>query len=72
MPKFKVLSRVDAYVDYITEVEAEDAAEAVDLAYAGGAEIVWEERGMVQFDASHVGALDDEGNEIEGSSHGKG
>jgi hypothetical protein len=35
MPVFTVLSRVDAYVDYVAEVEANSAAEAVDLAYEG-------------------------------------
>lgn len=35
MPKFTILSRGDAYVDYTTEVEADSVEEAVDLAYDG-------------------------------------
>jgi hypothetical protein len=72
MPKFKVLSRVDAYVDYVTEVEADSAEEAVDLAYDGGPEIKWEEQGVVEFDARHVVVLDEKGDEIEDYSRGKG
>src|SRR5688572_9701484 len=36
MPKFTVLSRKDAFIDYLAEVEAPDAQAAVDLAYDGG------------------------------------
>jgi len=72
MPKFKVLSQVDAYVNYITEVEAEDAEEAVDIAYEGNVELVWEEDGVMEFDARRVVALDDDGNEIEGYKRGEG
>jgi hypothetical protein len=36
MPTFTILSRVDAYVDYTCEVEADSLEEAVDLAYDGG------------------------------------
>ncbi|MFY8163832.1 MAG: hypothetical protein ACOVKC_06305 [Brevundimonas sp.] len=47
MPKFKILSRVDAYVDYTCEVEADDLEEAVDLAYDGDPSIKWTEQGVV-------------------------
>ncbi len=68
MPKFTVLSRKDAFVDYLAEVEAPDAQGAVDLAYEGGPEIKWEERG--EFDAAHMVALDDDGWEIEKTARG--
>ena len=73
MPIFKVLSRVDAYVDYIAEVEADTAEEAVDIAYDNfdGA-VKWEEQGVVEFDARHVVALGTDGEEIEGTARGKG
>ena len=71
MPKFKVLSRKDAFVDYLAEVEAETEADAVELAYEGGAEIVWEEYGVVEFDARHVVALDENGKEIESTARGQ-
>ena len=72
MPKFTILSRVDAYVDYTCEVEADDIEEAVDLAYDGDPSIKWKEQGVVEFDARHVVALDANGDEIETCSRGKG
>ncbi len=72
MPKYTILSRVDAYVDYTTEVEAESFEEAVDLAYDGDLSIKWKEQGVVEFDARHVVALDANGDEIETYSRGKG
>ena len=42
--------------------------QAVDIAYKGGWEIVWEARGVVEFDARHVVALDDEGEEIDSTA----
>ena len=72
MPTFTILSRVDAYVDYTTEVEADSLEEAVDLAYDGDPSIPWKEQGVVEFDARHVVALDADGEEIERYSRGKG
>jgi len=72
MPKFTILSRVDAYVDYTTEVESDSLEEAVDLAYDGDPSIKWREQGVVEFDARHVVALDVDGEEIETYSRGKG
>lgn len=72
MPKFTILSRVDAYVDYTTEIEADDLEEAVDLAYDGYPSVKWVEQGVVEFDARHVVALDANGEEIEAYSRGKG
>lgn len=72
MPKFTILSRVDAYVDYTCEVEADDLEEAVDLAYDGDPSIKWVEQGVVEFDARHVVALDANGDEIESYTRGKG
>lgn len=72
MPRFNILSRVDAYVHYATEVEAESPEEAVDLAYDGDPSIKWKEQSVVEFDARHVVALDADGEEIETYSRGKG
>ena len=52
MPRFRILSRIDAYVDYVAEVEADNAEEAVDLAYERLVEIAWEKEGVVEFDAT--------------------
>ena len=72
MPMFTVLSRVDAYVDYLAEVEADTAEDAADLAYDGDPSIKWVKEQVVEFDARHVVTLDDEGNEIESTARGKG
>jgi hypothetical protein len=70
MPKFKVLSRVDAFVDYVAEVDAESAEKAVETAYAGTSEIVWKRSAVVEFDAVHMVALDDNDLEIENTARG--
>lgn len=36
MPKFTVLSRVDAFINCVTEVEADDAEAAAEYAYHDG------------------------------------
>jgi len=72
VPVFTVLSRVDAYVDYITEIEADTPEEAVDLIYMGAVDVTWEKSGVVEFDAVHIVALDDDGGEIESTARGKG
>lgn len=72
MPTFTILSRVDAYVDYIAEVEADSAGDAVDLAYESDPSVVWQEQGVVEFNARHVVALNDAGEEISSTARGKG
>jgi hypothetical protein len=72
MPVFRVLKRVDAYVVYEADIQAEDAKEAAEFAYDDDPEIAWREMDTVQFDASHVVTLDDEGNEIDETKWGKG
>lgn len=71
MPTFTILSRVDAYVDYTAEVEAGSVEEAVDLAYNGAPQVEWKERSIVEFDARHVTAVDDSGEEIDTYTRGK-
>jgi hypothetical protein len=71
MPKFTILSRKDAFVDYVTEVEAEIPEAAADRAYEGGPEITWEHYGVVEFDARRVVALDEDGREIESTARGE-
>ena len=70
MPTFTALFRVDAFVDYLAEVEADDAQAAADLAYDGGSGVVWEERSIVEFDARRVVTLDADGEEIEPTARG--
>ncbi|MBA3812857.1 MAG: hypothetical protein H0X27_14650 [Caulobacteraceae bacterium] len=70
MPKFKVLCRVDAYVDYIAEVEADDAEEAADFAEDNASDYSWEEQGAVEFDARGYVTLDAKNNELDHTRRG--
>jgi hypothetical protein len=70
--RFVVLSRVDAYVDYTAEVEAETAEEAVDLVYEGLVKVEWKQQGVVEFDALRMSAIDHNGDDIDGYTRGKG
>jgi hypothetical protein len=58
-------------VDYEAEIEADNAKSAADFAYDNSDQIEWTETGMQQFDAHHVVALDDDGDEIEATKWGK-
>lgn len=72
MPKFTILSRVDAYVDYTCEVRARTAEEAVDLVYGGHIEVKWKQGEVVEFDAVRMSAIDENGDDIDGYVCGKG
>ena len=72
MPKFTILSRVDAYVDYTCEVRARTAEEAVDLVYGGHVEVKWKQGDVVEFDAVRMSAIDKNGDDIDGYVCGKG
>lgn len=69
MPIFRVLCRVDAFVDYIAEIEADDPQEAAwyaDLA----TDLKWEEQGVVEFDARLYVTLDGNDEPIESTQCG--
>ncbi len=70
MPTFTVLCRLDAYADYLAEVEAEDAEDAARLAEGAHADYKWEHDQTREFDARYYVALDERGNEIEASRTG--
>ena len=72
MPIFKILSRIDAYVDYTTEVEANSAEEAVDLVYEGHVPVEWTNQGVIEFDAVRMSAVNADGEDIDGYTRGKG
>ena len=72
MPKFTILSRVDAYVDYTCEVRARTAEEAVDLVYGYQIDVKWKPAGTVEFDAVRMSAIDKNGDDIDGYTRGKG
>lgn len=69
MPAFIVLSRKDAFVDYTTTVDAENAEAAANLVHEGSG-FAWVERGVVEFDARRVVTLDAAGEEIESTARG--
>ena len=70
MPKFKVLCRVDAFVDYTAQIEAETPEEAARLAEDGLDEYEWTREGETEFDARVYVALDAEEREIEATQCG--
>ena len=70
MPKFQVLRRVDAFVDYVAEIDADSPEDAARKANDDEEPFDWQERGVVQFDARSFVALDGEGIEIERSQCG--
>ncbi len=70
MPTFKVLKRVEAYVDYHIDVEAEDAKSAAEYATAEDDELDWQPSATTEFEESRIVALDAEGNEIDDTAFG--
>lgn len=64
MPRFQVLCRVDAYVDYVAEVEADDAEDAAWLAKED-VTLSWVRQGESEFDGRLYVTLDKDGVEIE-------
>jgi hypothetical protein len=70
MPTFAVLCRIDAYADYVAEVEADDAEEAADLARDNHSDYRWEHDQTLEFDDRYYVALDDDGEQIESTRTG--
>ncbi len=71
MPFFKVLRRVDAYVEYVAVVEADDARQAADFARDDPDEYRWRDKDVIEFDACLYVTLDDDGDEIPETAQGK-
>lgn len=70
MPTFTVLCRIDAYADYVAEVEAESGEEAARLAEENHGDYKWEHGQTLEFDARYYAALDDEGLQIDATRTG--
>jgi PHD/YefM family antitoxin component YafN of YafNO toxin-antitoxin module len=70
LPRFPVLCRIDAYADYVAEVEADDAEEAAQLARDNHGDYKWEHSFTQEFDARLYVTLDGNGNEIEDTQVG--
>jgi hypothetical protein len=71
MPKFIVLRRVDAFVDYLTEVEAPTAAEAAELADKDEEKYEWSVDETYEFDDKLFVTLDADGNELAETARGE-
>ena len=65
MPTFTVLRRVDAYVEYTTEIEATNARQAARLASRSADAYEWQDAGVMEFDVRGYVTLDADGGEIE-------
>jgi hypothetical protein len=70
MPTFNVLCRIDAFADYVAEVEADSAEDAAELARENHGDYKWEHEQTQEFDDRLYVTLDSEGNEIEGTQVG--
>jgi hypothetical protein len=70
MPVFIVRRRVDAFVDYVTNIEAATPDDAVWQARELESELSWKMEGPCEFDARQFLALDDDGTEIDGTQLG--
>lgn len=70
MPVFQVLRRVDAFVDYVAEVDAPSANEAAARASYDETSLNWTPRSVAQFDARIFVTLDENGEEIDATQQG--
>lgn len=69
MPTFRVRMRVDAYVNYTAEVEADDPINAAIMAYNNDYD--WTQEDVDEFDTRVVFTLDANGEEIPETRWGK-
>ncbi len=70
MPVFRVLKRVEAYVDYAIDVDAENASDAAEYAAHEDEELDWEALGPTEFEETRIVTLDAEGNQIDDTAIG--
>ena len=70
MPIFQVRRRVDAFVDYVTDVEAATPYEAAEIASENESDFKWQEEGPCEFDDRRFVVLDAGGQEIDGTQVG--
>jgi hypothetical protein len=70
MPKFQVLCRIDAFADYVAEVDADSAEEAAQLAHDDHAAYTWIEDGVQEFEATVYVTLENDGSHREETAVG--
>ena len=68
--RFTVLCRIDAWADYVAEVDAETADEAAELARENHGDYGWSHSYTQEFDARRYVTLDADDNEIESTAIG--
>ncbi len=68
LERFTILCRIDAWADYVAEVDAETADEAAELARDNHSDYEWGHSYTQEFDARRYVTLDAEGNEIESTA----
>lgn len=71
MAKFTILRQQDAFVEYLSIVEADTLQEAIDRAYTDPGLFKWEHHSTNEYDACRVVALDATGQEVETYSRGR-
>jgi hypothetical protein len=70
MQTFTVLRRVDAFVNYETQIQAESAQDAAKFACAQDDALNWQETSASTFDARLFVTLDANGIELEATQQG--
>jgi len=70
LPTFTVLCRIDAFADYVAEVEANSAAEAAQLADEAHEDYEWHTDGVQEFDARIYVTLNADGSPDESTKVG--
>ena len=70
MPSFTVLCRIDAYADYVAEVEADSAEEAAELARDNHEDYKWAYDQTAEFDDRYYVALNADEEPIEATRVG--
>ena len=70
MPVFTVLRRVDAFIDYTTQIDAANAKDAAEIARRNADRLSWELNGEHEFDAQTFIAIDPTGAEVTDSECG--
>jgi hypothetical protein len=63
MPRFRVLRRIDAWIDHVAEVEATNPEEAASLALRLDG-LQWRRAGETEFWNARFATLDEQGDEL--------
>jgi hypothetical protein len=70
MAKFQVLRRVDAFADYVAEVEADTPEQAAQLAYDDETKFDWGFPDVTTFDDRCFATLDEDDSPLEDTAQG--